>query len=91
MLNFFLKIAPYATMIVNGIFWDERYPRLLTIEQTRELALQNRLRLLQVADISCDIKGSLEFVSHATSIDKPFFMYDPVTEQVHDKYVYYPT
>ncbi|KAJ3328333.1 hypothetical protein HDU76_010155, partial [Blyttiomyces sp. JEL0837] len=49
------KIAPYATMIVNGIFWDERYPRLLTKEQTRKLAKENRLRLLQVADISCDI------------------------------------
>jgi alpha-aminoadipic semialdehyde synthase len=42
-------------MIVNGIFWDEKYPRLLTKEQMKTLAQENRLRLLQVADISCDI------------------------------------
>ncbi|KAI9351101.1 Saccharopine dehydrogenase-domain-containing protein [Zopfochytrium polystomum] len=78
------KIAPYASMIVNGIFWDERYPRLLTKEQTLTLAREKRLRLLQVADISCDFGGSLEFVSHATTIDKPFFMYDPISGKTHD-------
>ncbi|ORY48201.1 hypothetical protein BCR33DRAFT_757622 [Rhizoclosmatium globosum] len=73
------RIAPYASFISNGIFWDERYPRLLTKEQAKELAVQGRLRLLQLADISCDIGGSFEFMSHSTTIDSPFFTYDPFT------------
>jgi alpha-aminoadipic semialdehyde synthase len=38
-------------------------------------------RLLVVADISCDVNGSIEFLERSTTIDKPFFQYDPVTGQ----------
>ncbi|KAJ3235224.1 hypothetical protein HDU78_005295 [Chytriomyces hyalinus] len=78
------KIAPYATMIVNGIFWDEKYPRLLTKAQIKKLALEDRLRLLQLADISCDIGGSFEFMSHSSTIDAPFFSYEPISGKTHD-------
>lgn len=30
-----------------------------------------------IADITCDVKGSIEFLSHTTSIEKPFFTYLP--------------
>ncbi len=49
------KVAPYARMILNGIFWDARYPRLLTIAETKHLADSKRLPLLTLADVSCDI------------------------------------
>ncbi|KAJ3014640.1 UNVERIFIED_CONTAM: hypothetical protein HDU68_000188 [Siphonaria sp. JEL0065] len=78
------KVAPYASMITNGIFWDEKFPRLLTKAQVKKLALEDRLRLLQLADISCDIGGSFEFMSHSTTIDAPFFTYDPFTGKNHD-------
>jgi alpha-aminoadipic semialdehyde synthase len=53
--NFHSTIAPYVSFILNGIFWTEKYPRLMTIAQTKALALQKRLRLLTLADVSCDI------------------------------------
>lgn len=31
--------------------------------------------LVGIADITCDIGGSLEFVNRTTSIDSPFFRY----------------
>ncbi|KAJ3295229.1 hypothetical protein HK104_002890 [Borealophlyctis nickersoniae] len=82
--NFHEKIAPYATMLINGIFWNERYPRLITKAQAKQLALEDRLRLLSIADISCDINGSLEFMSHSSTINHPFYMYDPITESTHN-------
>ncbi|KAL3894789.1 MAG: hypothetical protein SGCHY_005070 [Lobulomycetales sp.] len=79
--KFHEKIAPYSSMIVNGILWDPRYPRLLTKEQIKAVySGGNDFRLTTVADISCDIDGSIEFTSHATSIDAPFFVYDPTTD-----------
>lgn len=33
-----------------------------------------------VSDISCDVKGSIEFLERSTTIDKPFFQYDPLME-----------
>nr|KAJ3417907.1 hypothetical protein HK105_000609 [Polyrhizophydium stewartii] len=77
------KIAPYARVMINGIFWTEKYPRLMTIEQTHQLAAQNRLRLLTLADISCDIGGSLEFMNHSSTIDSPTYMYDPIDKVTH--------
>ncbi len=32
-----------------------------------------------VSDISCDVHGSIEFLERTTSIEKPFFQYDPIT------------
>ncbi|KAJ2716097.1 hypothetical protein H4R19_000832, partial [Coemansia spiralis] len=72
------KIAPYTTMLVNGIYWEPKYPRLLTTEDLAAIQLRRDLktRMLAVADISCDIGGSLEFMSHASTIDSPFFYVD---------------
>ncbi len=83
--TFHETIAPYARMIINGIFWDERYPRLLTSEQTKDLMLQDKLRLLALADISCDIGGSMEFMNKASSISDPFYLYDPITGESHKR------
>jgi alpha-aminoadipic semialdehyde synthase len=32
-----------------------------------------------VSDISCDVQGSIEFLERTTSIERPFFQYDPIT------------
>lgn len=36
-------------------------------------------RLLVVSDISCDVGGSIEFLERSTTIDRPFYNYDPIT------------
>jgi alpha-aminoadipic semialdehyde synthase len=79
------KIAPYASFILNGIFWTDKYPRLMTIAQTKELQQQGRLRLMTLADVSCDINGSFEFMGEASTIDHPYYMYDPETKRTHDQ------
>jgi alpha-aminoadipic semialdehyde synthase len=79
------KIAPYCSMILNGIFWTENYPRLLTIEQTEDLAKNKNLRLLTLADVSCDLNGSIQFMSKSSTIDDPFYMYDPISKKIHDE------
>ncbi|KAK9768872.1 hypothetical protein K7432_000102 [Basidiobolus ranarum] len=83
--NFHTKIAPYTTALVNGLFWSNEYPRLLTNEQLAELQSddKNQYRMVSVADISCDIEGSLEFTTKTTTIDEPFFYYDAVNGNEH--------
>ena len=41
--------------------------------------------LFAVGDISCDVGGSIEFLQHTTTIDKPFFSWSPVTDIVTDE------
>jgi alanine dehydrogenase len=41
-------------------------------------------RLRVIGDISCDVEGAIECNLRATSPSDPIYVYDPLTEQVHD-------
>ena len=73
---------PYLSVLVNCIYWDTMYPRLVTRKATRALAREQRLRLIAVGDITCDIDGSVEMTTKATGQDEPVLMYDPDTDRV---------
>lgn len=88
--SFAANIGPYASVIVNGIYWAVNSPRLITIPDAKRLirsadtpwipssmgspALPHRL--LAICDISADPGGSIEFMSECTTIDTPFCLYD---------------
>lgn len=72
------KIAPYIQVLVNCIYWDPRYARLLTKNEMQMLHEEGVNRLLVVSDISCDVNGSIEFLDRTCTVDKPFFQYNPL-------------
>jgi alanine dehydrogenase len=78
----FERFVPYLTAVVNAIYWDLRYPRLITKATLRTLYEGARPRLRVIGDISCDIEGSMECTARATSPDDPVFVFDPKTEEV---------
>jgi len=79
----FFRHAPFLTMLVNGIYWEPRYPRFLTRAQFGEL-YSKPPRLRVVGDITCDIDGSLACTTRATSPDNPVYVYDPATGETAD-------
>ncbi|KAK7495551.1 hypothetical protein BaRGS_00013249, partial [Batillaria attramentaria] len=84
------KIAPYASCIINGIYWAPNSPRLLSIPDAKVLLQPSDApwipsspgcpqlphRLLAICDISADPGGSIEFMRECTTIDAPFCLYD---------------
>ncbi|KAJ3340193.1 hypothetical protein HDU93_007283 [Gonapodya sp. JEL0774] len=84
-----LQFAPYTTLLVNGIYWDRRFPRILTRDQFKQVTAdaENRglkgPKMMALADISCDMEGSIEFMNKASSIDSPFYYYDPLQGTYH--------
>ncbi|XP_017776130.1 PREDICTED: alpha-aminoadipic semialdehyde synthase, mitochondrial-like, partial [Nicrophorus vespilloides] len=88
--TFSKKIAPYASVIVNGIYWAVNSPKLLTIPDAKDLLRPARTpwlptsvgapalphRMLAICDISADPGGSIEFMNECTTIDTPFCLYD---------------
>ncbi|KAL7207184.1 hypothetical protein ACSBR1_029202 [Camellia fascicularis] len=76
------KVAPYASVIVNCMYWEERFPRLLTTKQLQDL-MRKGCPLVGISDITCDIGGSIEFVNQNTLIDSLFFRYDPFNNSYH--------
>ncbi|KAL8260783.1 hypothetical protein R6Q59_024832 [Mikania micrantha] len=80
---FHKKVAPYASVIVNCMYWEKRYPRLLSYKQLQDL-VHKGCPLVGICDVTCDIGGSIEFVNRITSIDSPFFRYDPFGDSYHE-------
>ena len=79
---------PYAEqlqVLVNCIYWEPRYPKLLSRAQFQQLfggGVQPRLRV--VGDITCDIDGSLACTTRATEPGNPVYVYDPETGDTAD-------
>ncbi|WP_234571973.1 bifunctional lysine ketoglutarate reductase /saccharopine dehydrogenase family protein [Rhodohalobacter sp. 614A] len=71
---------PNIDVFVNGIYWDEKYPRLITKNWLRKMDASNRLELKVIGDITCDIHGSVECTEMATPIEDPVFVYNPQTD-----------
>jgi alpha-aminoadipic semialdehyde synthase len=73
------------TLLVNGIYWDERYPRLLNQADCRALWADGRTpRLRVVADISCDVDGALACTVEPSYPDRPLYVFDPDSGRVTD-------
>jgi hypothetical protein len=49
------------------MYWDSSFPRLVTCAQAKDLALEKRLPLIGVCDITCDLHGSVEFLTVSCS------------------------
>lgn len=80
--------VPHLTILVNCIYWDERYPRLVTKKFLKKFFDEEKNpRLRVIGDISCDIEGSIECNIKITEPDNPVYVYNPLEEQVTDGYV----
>lgn len=76
----FFPHARLLHLLVNCIYWEPKYPRLMTQAQFAELYRQSgSARLRVVGDITCDIDGSLACTTHATEPGDPIYVYDPRT------------
>jgi saccharopine dehydrogenase (NAD+, L-lysine-forming) len=83
----FESYVPYLTLIVNCVYWEEKYPRLVTKEVLKRLySRQKQPRLRVIGDISCDIEGAIECTVRSTEPDEPVFVYNPFTGEAADGY-----
>ena len=81
----FEKYVPHLTMIINGIYWEPRFPRILTKKYMKALYARVRHpRLRVIGDITCDIDGSIELTVKETDATNPVYVYDPVSGRLRD-------
>ena len=72
----------HLTLLANCIYWDQRYPRLVSCEHLRELfASPQPPRLRVIGDITCDVNGAIECTVRTTEPDAPVFVYEPKSGQ----------
>jgi alpha-aminoadipic semialdehyde synthase len=79
----FEQYLPYFTVLMNGNYWEGRYPRLVTKAQIKSLfSSSSKPRLRVIGDASCDIEGGIEITVKATEPGDPIYVYDPDTGTV---------
>ena len=68
------------SVLMNCIYWEERYPRLVTRDKLADLfGGGSRPRLQVIGDVSCDVAGAVEATVRCTSSQDPVFVYDPAS------------
>jgi len=77
-LNVGSMYLPYCAALVNGLYWDARFPRLLDDSTLRRM-YRDRTLPVALGDVACDIDGGIEWTVMATQNDEPAFVYDPAT------------
>ena len=81
----FEQYLPHLTVLINCIYWEDSYPRLVTKQWLRSAwkkADQPRLRV--IGDITCDIEGSIECTVKSTGPESPVYTYLPSSGNVRD-------
>ncbi len=81
----FYRYLPCMTILMNCIYWEERYPRLITKKFIKEYYSKN-MKLQIIGDISVDINGAIEITSKTTTTSNPVFVYNPLTDNISDNY-----
>ncbi|MDP2423697.1 MAG: bifunctional lysine ketoglutarate reductase /saccharopine dehydrogenase family protein [Bacteroidales bacterium] len=75
--NQFEKYIPHLTLLMNCMYWDDRYPRIVTKDYIERLYTWGEPKLKAIGDITCDADGSIECTHKGTEIEEPVFVYDP--------------
>jgi len=83
--NRFEQFVPMLSMIVNGVYWEPRFPKLVTKKYMKALyKKETHPRLRVIGDITCDIDGSIELTVKETNATNPVYVYEPVSSVVRD-------
>ncbi len=76
----FIPFAQAADLLIAGAFWNPKAPKLFA----REDMQQPSFRLKVIADVTCDIDGSIPSTKRPSTIVDPIYDYDPQADQVRD-------
>ena len=74
----FSRYLPHLHTLVNCIYWEPKYPKLVTRADLRDLYREGQPKLRVIGDITCDVDGAIESTVKATESNDPVYVYDPV-------------
>lgn len=80
--SIFKNFVPHADILLAGAFWNPKAPVLFTKKDMQS----PEFKIKVIADITCDINGSVPSTKQASSITDPVYDYDPATDSVKPAY-----
>ena len=76
------KFARKISVLIHTPYYENKYPRVLTINEMKSLKEEGS-KLLGVCDISCDLHGGIEFCNKFTHPQEPFWLYEPLSTRMY--------
>lgn len=77
----FEQYIPHLSILMNCMYWDDRYPRIVTKDYLEKLFKDGDPKLTVIGDVTCDPDGSIECTHIGTEIEDPVFVYNPFTRE----------
>ncbi len=74
----FLPFAEAADILIAGAYWNPKAPKLFTKEEMAQAAFNIKI----IADVTCDIDGSIPSTKKPSTITEPNYDYDPKKDAV---------
>jgi len=74
------QYIPHLSILMNCMYWDDNYPRIITKAFLKKLYSQGEPKLKVIGDVTCDPDGSIEATHKGTEIEDPIFVYNPKTD-----------
>lgn len=73
----FERHLEHLSVLVTGIYWEPRYPRLVTRKWVNERYRRDPApRLRVIGDVTLDLHGAVEITTTATAPDAPVYVHD---------------
>lgn len=80
--SLFKPYTRQTDILINAIYWDHQMPPHFTKEETAA----SDFRIRTIADISCDVEGSVPITVKDTSMEDPVFGWNPATQTLCEPY-----
>ncbi|MGQ0827166.1 MAG: NAD(P)-dependent oxidoreductase [Bacteroidota bacterium] len=78
----FLKYTKHCDLLIHCSFWDPRAPKLFTKAEMRS----PEFRVSVIADVTCDMNGSIPSTTRTSIIEDKFYGYNPITETIAEPF-----
>lgn len=76
----FIKYAAVGDILIASAFWDPQAPVLFD----RKDILSDDFKISVIADITCDIEGSIPCTKRPSTIEDPLYDYNPCDDQIEN-------
>jgi len=81
----FERYLAHLSILMNCIYWDTPYPRLITLDYLKKVYSETTDQKLKViGDISVDIDGAIQCTTKSTDSGNSVYVYDPINSTVND-------
>jgi len=76
--NSFIPFAETTDLLLAAAYWNPKAPVLFTTDDMKS----EPFRISVISDITCDIDGSIPSTKRSSTIEEPYYDYNPVTEEL---------